>query len=109
MRFSILHISDLHRDLRDEVANGPLLDSLARDVERCSEQAPAILRPSACIVSGDLVYGVRPDAVGATEELERQYAQAEDFLNRLTDTFFGGDRGRVVLMPGNHDVSYPTL
>jgi hypothetical protein len=109
MRFSILHISDLHRDLRDEVANGPLLDSLARDGERYADQDPAILLPSICIVSGDLVFGVRPDVVGASEELERQYAQAEDFLIRLTDTFFGGDRARVVLLPGNHDVSYPAV
>src|ERR1700676_1615977 len=83
MRLSILHISDLHRDLRDEVANGPLLDSLVRDRERYGDQDPAILPPSICIVSGDLVYGVRPDDGDASEELERQYSQAEDFLIRL--------------------------
>jgi hypothetical protein len=108
MRFSILHLSDLHRDLRDEVENGPLLDSLIRDIERYSDQSPPLLRPSVCIVSGDLVYGVRPSAAGADAELNRQFDQASDFLTRLADRVFGGDRNRVVLLPGNHDISYPT-
>jgi hypothetical protein len=109
MRFSILHISDLHRDLRDEVANGPLLDSLARDIERFGEQDPIILKPSVCVVSGDLVYGVKPDHADSVGELERQYRQAEGFLNSLTDHFFEGDRERVVIIPGNHDISFPCV
>jgi len=109
MRYSILHISDLHRDLRDEVANGPLLDSLVRDIERFGEQDPPILAPTICIVSGDLVYGVQPDLADFAMELERQYNQAEEFLIALTNRFFDGDRGRVIILPGNHDVSYPTI
>lgn len=100
MRFSILHISDLHRDLRDEVTNGPLLESLARDVERYAEENPSILRPSICIVSGDLVYGVSLSHNAAAAELERQHTQAEDFLVSLTDTLFEGNREAVVLLPG---------
>jgi hypothetical protein len=30
MRFSILHLSDLHRDVADEIDTGALLDSLER-------------------------------------------------------------------------------
>src|ERR1019366_6317609 len=98
MSFSILHLSDLHRDLQDEIENGPLLDSLARDIERYSDQIPPLLRPSICIVSGDLVYGVRPNATGADAELNRQFDQAVDFLIKLADRVFGGDRNRVVLL-----------
>ena len=58
MRFSILHISDLHRDLSDEVGNKWLLDSLERDFERFNEQNPKIMSPVLCVVSGDLVHGV---------------------------------------------------
>lgn len=36
--------------------------------------------------------------------MERQYAQAEEFLVGLADRFFDGDRERVVILPGNHDV-----
>ena len=62
MRFSALHISDLHRDLSDEVDNPWLLESLARDFEQFRGQDPEIMRPTLCIVSGDLVYGVKPNA-----------------------------------------------
>jgi hypothetical protein len=57
-------------------------------------------------VSGDLVYGVRAGAPGAVEELRRQYAQAGEFLVGLADRFFDGNRERIVILPGNHDVCY---
>jgi 3',5'-cyclic AMP phosphodiesterase CpdA len=107
MRFSILHLSDLHRDLRNEVENGPLLNSLLRDIRRYSHQTPPLLKPSICIVSGDLIYGVKPTSAAANAELSRQFDQAVDFLAALTDNMFDGDRDRVILLPGNHDVSYP--
>jgi 3',5'-cyclic AMP phosphodiesterase CpdA len=97
MRFSILHISDLHRDLTDEVNNKWLLDSLETDFRQFESQTPAIQKPSLCIVSGDLIYGVRASAVDA---------QAEEFLIGIAERFFKGDRGKVVIIPGNHDVSY---
>jgi 3',5'-cyclic AMP phosphodiesterase CpdA len=106
MRFSILHISDLHRDLSDEINNKWLLDSLENDFAQFSQQTPIIIKPSLSIVSGDLVYGIKPGATDATEELRRQYAQAEEFLVRLADRFFDGNRERIVILPGNHDVSY---
>lgn len=109
MRFSVLHISDLHRDLRDEVANGPLLDSLVRDIQHYGDQNPPILQPSICVVSGDLIYGVKPDLTDPSTELDRQYSQAVDFLIDVADTLFAGDRSRLILLPGNHDVSYPAL
>lgn len=100
MKFSILHISDLHRDLSDEIANEWLLDSLTRDFDQFDEQTPPIMRPTLCIVSGDLVHGTKD----GDEELKRQYAQTEEFLVGLADRFFDGDRERVVILPGNHDV-----
>jgi len=106
MRFSILHISDLHRDLQDEINNTWLIDSLARDFERFVEQDPSIMKPSLCILSGDLVYGVKPNAGDATTELTRQYTQAEQFLIGLADRFFEGSRSRIILLPGNHDVNF---
>jgi 3',5'-cyclic AMP phosphodiesterase CpdA len=109
MRFSILHISDLHRDLKVELANGPLLESLIWDIERYKEQISPISLPSLCVVSGDLIYGVGPRHPDPDAELDRQYLQAVEFLISLTDACFGGDRERVVLIPGNHDVSYPTV
>ncbi len=106
MRFSILHISDLHRDLSDEIVNDWLLDSLERDFEKFNDQEPVILRPTLCIVSGDLVSGVRPNTDDTEKELKRQYRQAEEFFIGLADRFFDGNRERVVILPGNHDVCF---
>jgi cytochrome b subunit of formate dehydrogenase len=53
MKFSILHISDLHRDLTNELGNAPLLESLVRDIEqRYAKNDLPILEPLLCIVSG---------------------------------------------------------
>src|ERR1051325_1804087 len=106
MQFAILHISDLHRDLNDEVGNPWLLESLAKDFEQYHFSDPAVPTPSLCVVSGDLVYGVGPNAVNSDEEMKRQYEQAKEFLIGLADRFFEGQRQRVILLPGNHDVCY---
>ncbi len=106
MRFSILHISDLHRDLSDEIENVSLLESLRNDFDQFEKQIPAIQAPSLAIVTGDLVYGVSPGRVDAEKELQRQYEQAKEFLVGLADQFFGGRRDRIVILPGNHDVCY---
>jgi hypothetical protein len=57
MRFSILHISDLHSDLTDEIDNKWLLDSLNNDFNQFEKQTPTIARPSLSIVSGDFIFG----------------------------------------------------
>ena len=106
MRFSILHISDLHRDLKDDVGNGWLLDSLARDFEQYNKQDPKIMTPTLCIVSGDLVYGVKPGTKDAANQLAMQYAEAEEFLVGLAERFFDGNRGKIVISPGNHDICF---
>jgi 3',5'-cyclic AMP phosphodiesterase CpdA len=106
MQFSILHISDLHRDLTDEIDNKWLLDSLAKDFEQIARQTPKIAMPALAIVSGDLVHGIRPGLADGGKELNRQYKQAGEFLIGLCEQFFEGKRERIVILPGNHDVSY---
>ncbi len=64
------------------------------------------MRPALCIVSGDLVHGVPHGAENADEALKSQYIQAKEFLIGLADRFFGGDRERVIILPGNHDVCF---
>jgi hypothetical protein len=109
MRFSALHLSDLHRDLADELETGALLDSLDLDVTRQAAEAPPILRPSLCLVTGDLIYGTSATAAAPNDELARQYGQTLEFLVGLAQRFFGGERERVVILPGNHDVSLPAV
>lgn len=52
MHFSILHLSDLHRDVADELETDALLNSLERDAERYDRETPPIRRPAVCIVTG---------------------------------------------------------
>ena len=107
--FSILHLSDLHRDIKNEVSNLSLITSLLRDRNQHQLELPAIPPPDLCIVSGDLIYGAAPKRVDAETELARQYDQTKEFLIALADNFFSGDRSRIVLIPGNHDIAYCTV
>lgn len=102
---SILHISDLHRDPRHEITNDALVDSLLRDRQRYTrDENQAIKSPDLVIVSGDIVTGVRHDHPNADAEVKRQYENAHEFLSRLTDNLLGGDKERLILVPGNHDI-----
>jgi hypothetical protein len=103
---TILHVSDLHRDPKNEVRNKALLLSLEQDRDRYRTETPNIPDPNLIIASGDIIHGVKHDAADAEPELQRQYEQAEEFLTALADRFVGGDRERVVIIPGNHDVSF---
>ena len=106
MKLSVLHILDLHRDPANPIRNDVLLDSLENDRRHYSaEETPAVRSPDLIIVSGDIIQGIRPDAQDPDARLREQYQEAFDFLAALTDRFVGGDRNRVIVVPGNHDVS----
>lgn len=106
MKLSILHISDLHRDPKNPIRNDVLLDSLENDRRHyTAEEDPPVCSPDLIIVSGDIIQGISPDAPDPDALLREQYGEALDFLGKLTDRFLGGDRARVIIVPGNHDVS----
>lgn len=106
MPATILHISDLHRDAGSAITTTTLLESLRLDRERYTA-ADQMLAPDIAVVSGDIVLGVAADGPDADTKLRQQYEEASEFLVALTDLFFSGDRERVVLIPGNHDISHP--
>lgn len=103
--FSILHISDLHKDA--DASYDQLLASLEDDRVIWRNGNPTILEPSFIVVSGDLVQGCELNMTkkAATEMLDRQYAEVEAFLAALANRFLNGDRNRIIIVPGNHDVS----
>ena len=106
MKLSVLHISDLHRDPINPIRNDVLLDSLENDRRRYSaEEDPPVRSPDLIFVSGDIIQGIRTDDPEPDMALREQYQEALDFLGRLTDRLVAGDRRRVVIVPGNHDVS----
>ena len=102
MKITILHISDLHRITS---ANVNCLKA-SFEVEKEFYRANNIPMPSFIVVSGDIIQGSKEDDMRkAHEEIQKQYEVASDFLAGLCDIFFGGERGRMIIVPGNHDVS----
>jgi hypothetical protein len=106
--FTLLHISDLHRSPHDPIENASLLGALLADQDRYLIETPMVPKPDAAIVSGDIIQGVRLGAASHAAELSKQYDVAYDFLSGLAERFFDGDKSRVVIVPGNHDVCWNT-
>lgn len=106
--FSILHISDLHRSPRDPISNDELISALVRDRDRYIREETSVAAPQAIVVSGDIIHGVRLGTDNFASKIEAQYAVAEEFLDELVSRFVDGDRSRLVMVPGNHDVDWNT-
>jgi hypothetical protein len=106
--FSILHISDLHRSPEDPIGNDELLSTLLADRDKYGYEDPPVPVPDAIVVSGDLIQGVPVGPADFQGEIGQQYEAAADFLDRLSNEFVDGDRSRVVIVPGNHDVCWNT-
>ena len=106
--YSILHLSDLHRSAAEPILNQSLIAALLADSDRFPTETPAIRRPDAMVISGDVVSGVRLGNGNFASDLKGQYEVAHEFLVELTDRLFAGDRTRVVIVPGNHDCCWNT-
>jgi 3',5'-cyclic AMP phosphodiesterase CpdA len=106
MKISIIHISDLHRDPKNPISNDTLLNSLIQDVENSKNEDPAIPTPQIIIASGDIIQGTGKDTANPEAVIREQYEQAELFLGELTDKLLGGDRQKLVITPGNHDINF---
>jgi hypothetical protein len=108
MPYSILHISDLHRSPTDPISNDELVSALVSDRSRYIAEAPPVRAPDAIIVSGDVIQGVPLGTPNHAAELANQYATAENFLDELVNRFVSGDRSRLIVLPGNHDIDWNT-
>jgi 3',5'-cyclic AMP phosphodiesterase CpdA len=71
-------------------------------------ETPAVPQPNAIIVSGDLMQGARLGQPNWAHAVREQYRVAEDFLDQLARRFLNGDRSKVAIIPGNHDVCWNT-
>lgn len=97
-KFSILHISDLHK--LEGTNYHSLLQSLLTD--RDAYVSAGVVAPKYIVVSGDLIHG------GTTEEeIRGQYVETRGFLEDLVKDFLNGDKNKLLIVPGNHDVSFP--
>ncbi|MER8482501.1 metallophosphoesterase [Mesorhizobium sp. M1322] len=106
--FTILHISDLHRSPTDPISNDELVSALVSDRNSYIAEQTPIPPPEAIVVSGDIIQGTKLGTDNIRQELDRQYEVAAEFLDELTRRFLDGDRSKVVLIPGNHDIDWNT-
>ena len=95
-KISILHISDLHKP--EGLSYETLFDSLCDDKERWKRED--IVFPSYIVISGDLIQGAYTDA-----EIQAQYDDVSKFLDKLVNEFLNGDKLRLIMVPGNHDMN----
>lgn len=95
-KLSILHISDLHK--AKGVSYDSLLDSLCDDRQRLMQESIQI--PNFIVISGDLIEGAYTD-----DDIQKQYEEVSLFLEKLVAEFLDGDKTRLIMVPGNHDVN----
>ena len=104
--YSILQISDLHRSPHDPISNAELISALVEDCDRYVNEDPKITIPEAIVVCGDIIRGVKLGTNDHEAQLVQQYKVAEDFLGELANRFLDGDRSRLIIVPGNHDIDW---
>ena len=105
-KVSILHSADSHRGKDHTITNSSLLTSLINYREKYTiTEEPLIQTPDIIIACGDIIRG-STSKDNSDQEIQQQYAEAIDFLNNLANKFLGGQKERIVLVPGNHDVDW---
>lgn len=92
--------------MNEPFTNDEIMSSLVADTGRYPSERPPISKPDAIIVCGDLVQGLPLGSAAYPAELGKQYVAAYDLMQRLVDTFLAGDRSKLVMIPGNHDVDF---
>lgn len=92
---TILHLSDIHRTEDEPVSNDELIHALIADLDQHGQEGlPA---PDLLVVSGDFAQSAQV----------HEYDEAERFVSRVLGRL-GLGRDRVIVVPGNHDVHWPT-
>lgn len=95
--YSILQISDLHKGENNDFEH--LFASLCNDSDSYEQDIP---KPEIIVVCGDLADGAKGDE--ADKKIQQQYREVEEFLNKLVIHFLNGDKSRIIIVPGNHDL-----
>lgn len=94
---SILQISDIHKPEVGDYEH--LYQSIIDDCNRYVREE-YIEKPNFIVVCGDVING------GEAGQIKEQYADVSTFLNKLCNYFLDGDRNRIFIVPGNHDVDW---
>lgn len=106
---TLMQFSDLHKSASVFDSNEALVSSIISDIKRYHTEKIPISKPEILVVCGDIIRGSGSfeNFELAVKEIEKQYCEVEGFLNQLCNEVFNGDKQRIVIIPGNHDVSWP--
>jgi len=111
-QITIMQFSDLHKGVSALDSSKTLVSSIVSDVDRYHKDDIPISKPDILVVCGDIIQGVHTpgfsgDFEKAIQEVEYQFKKANEFLVLTCNKLFDGKRERVIIVPGNHDVSWP--
>jgi Calcineurin-like phosphoesterase len=98
----------LHRSAADPVGNSEVISSLLSDSDRYVMQSPPVKKPDIVVVSGDVIQGVGLGEQDYENIIREQYRQADQLLGEIADRFLDGDRRRIAICAGNHDICWNT-
>jgi hypothetical protein len=102
-----MQISDLHRKPSAFPNNRAFVSSLVSSVLRSAREDIPVPNPNLLVICGDIVQGSKEqDFNKAVKEIEHQYIEASDILNQLCSRLFNNDKEKVIIVPGNHDISF---
>ncbi len=104
--YTIMHLSDLHRSEAAYISNDELFSCLVADYQRFQEESPSISIPNAIVVTGDLIQGLPLGSSDYPAKLASQYDVALELMIGFAENFLDGDRSRLIIVPGNHDVDW---
>lgn len=106
---TIMQFSDLHKSASALDSDNTLISSIVSDISRHQTEVTPISKPNILVVCGDIIRGSESyvNFDSSILEIKQQYKDANDFLNKLCNKLFDGDKKKIVIIPGNHDVSWP--
>jgi len=108
-KITLMQFSDLHKSEGSSENDNVLISSIVSDINRQKSEDPKISKPDFLVICGDIIQG---SANGSSyeegiQEINIQYKEAEKFLDHLCQKLFNGDKKNIILIPGNHDISWP--
>jgi hypothetical protein len=90
------------------MGNAEIINALLNDHDRYISQSPPIRKPDVIVISGDIIQGTYLGDVDYKSTLKAQYQEATSLINDLCNRFVDGDRSRIAICAGNHDVCWNT-
>jgi len=107
-QLAIMQLSDLHKEISIFPSNKAFVSSIISDVVKYTNEEIPVPRPDILVICGDIVQGSNQieDFEAAIQEIKQQYSEATDILNQLSTKLFDSDKNRIIIIPGNHDISW---